>query len=258
MLMNLEILLYSPFLEEQDTSVAGWSKETIAYLNKNKSKVICHIRNVARKLGSEFFQNADIEDIYSEALLYFYASDDYNISKAIERSSRGTVVTLEAYINYCLKCCVMRNLDKRRKADKHIAADTYRNEGGELLSLLDLIPDKQSEAELDGVLVDLNQQCKMSEHLRYKYGLDIYQMWYVRLLTIAEGLEEHYGHVMNILGITKSDISAMKEKSFKDEMMLGFAVAIGRTGIDESINILENYVYSAHHIKKAIESLALV
>lgn len=256
--MNLDILLYSPLLEEQNTSVKGWSKETIAYLNKNKSKIISHIRNVARKLGSEFFQNADIEDIYSEALLYFYNSDDYNLSKAIERSSRGTVVTLDAYINYCLKCCAMRNLDRRRKADKHIAADTYRNEGGELLSLLNLIPDKQSEKELEGVLVDLNQQCKMYEHHRYKYGIDIYQMWYVRLLTIVEGLEEDYGHIMNILGITKSDLSTMKEKSFKDEMMLGFAVAIGKTGIDESINILENYVYAAHHIKKAIKRLALI
>lgn len=255
--MNLDILLYSPLLEEQDTSVKGWSKETIAYLTKNKSKVISHIRNVARKLGTDLFQNADIEDIYSEALLYFYGCDDYNISKAIERSSRGTVVTLEAYIYYCLKCCAMRNLDRRRKVDKHTAADTYRNESGALLSLLDLIPDKQSEEELEGVLVDLNQQCKMSEHLRYKYGLDIYQMWYVRLLTITEGLEEDYGHIMNILGITKSDISTMKEKSFKDEMMVGFAVAIDRTGIDESISILENYVYAAHHIRKAIENLAL-
>jgi hypothetical protein len=255
--MNLDILLYTPFLEEQDTSIKSWEKTTIEYLCKNKSKVISLIRNIVRKFGTDLFQNADIEDIYSEALLYFYNSDDYNLSKAIERSSRGGMITLEAYINCCVGYCVKRNLDRRRKADKHIAADTYRSESGELLSLLDLIPDKQSEEELEGVLVDLNQQCKMYEHHRYKYGIDIYQMWYVRLLTIVEGLEEDYGHIMNILGITKSDISTMKEKSFKDEMMLGFAVAIDRTGINESIKILENYVYAAHHIKKAIKSLAL-
>ncbi len=256
--MNLELLLYSPLLEEQDTSVKGWSKATIEYLSKNKSKVISVIRNAAGKSGHQYFQNADIEDIYSEALMYFYVSDDYNLSKAIERSSRGTIGTLEGYINSCVRFCVMRNLDKRRKVDKYIAADTIINQEGVPLSLLETIPDKQSEAEIDGVLIDLDQQCKMCEHLRYKYGLDIYQMWYIRLLTMVEGLDEDYGDIMNILGINKSEITSMKKKSYQDEMMLGFAEAISKTGIDESIIILENYVYSAHHLKKAIKSLALV
>ena len=87
---NLSELVYNPLMEEEK-QLAGWSKSTIDYVLNHKTKVNAAIRGIGKSLN-KILQKSDIEDIYMEVLDYLYTCDDYNISKACERSSNAGVV----------------------------------------------------------------------------------------------------------------------------------------------------------------------
>lgn len=245
--------MYCPFMEEAQ-SVSGWSKSTIDYISNNKSKVVKIIRGIAKGRSRKILQTADIEDIYSEILMYLYKCDDYNISKAIERSNNGTVVSFEGYINSCIKFCVIRYLTNSYNISKeHVKG--YVNEDGKELSIFNIVSDDRSMSEFDSILYDLRQQCKLCEHIRYRYGPDMYLMWYIRLLTLVNGKNEIYKDVLNILGISKKELTKIEKRSKEDEVMINLARAINKAGIAESINILEEYVHSAPKIKEVVSRL---
>ena len=248
--MTLEVLVYCPFMEEEPSN-DGWDKSTVDYLNDNKAKVIRNIYGIARKISGRHLQTADVEDIYSEILMYLYKSDDYNISKAIERSSSGTVVSLEGYINSCIKYCVLRYMTNKYKKDKDIIRE-YINEDGKDLSIFDTICDKKSNIDFDEIFIDLEQQCINSEHLRYRYGPDIFLVMYVRLLTMKKGNNRLYKDILNVLGISRKELTNMGNISCKEDVMTGFARAIAKTGVERSIEIIEEYVYSAKKIKEVV------
>ena len=248
--MKLEMLVYSPLMEEEQ-SVCGWGKQTIDYINDNRNKVIKTIRGVAKSISKQPLQTPDVEDIYSEILLYLYKSDDYNLSKAIERSSSGSIVSLEGYINSCIKFCVIRYLTTAYKIDKDVMRESIDSDGKEL-SIFDTISDEQSTSEFDKIFFDLEQQCKSCEHIRYKYGPDIYLLWYVRILTMSEGLNEVFKDILSILGVTKKELVGIEKKSADDEVMANFAKAISNWGVDKSIEVLERYVYSAPRVREVI------
>ena len=248
--MKLEALVYSPLLEEEQ-SVVGWSKQTIEYINDNRSKVNQTIRGIAKSISKQPLQTPDVEDIYMEILLYLHKSDDYNLSKAIERSSSGSIVSLEGYINSCIKFCVIRYLTTAYKIDKDVMRENIDSEGKEL-SIFDTISDENSSSEFEKIFCDLEQQCKACESIRYKYGPDIYMLWYVRILTMSEGLTDVFRDILNMLGVTKKELVGIEKKSANDEVMTNFAKAISNLGIDRSLRILEQYVYSAPRIKEVI------
>lgn len=107
--MGLEMLVYCPPMEEGVDDVTGWNKETIDYVTKHRTKVCNQIRGIAKNIRKHNLQPSDVEDIYEEVMLYLYKCDDYNIGKAIERSSTNNIVTLEGYLNVCIKYCVVRH-----------------------------------------------------------------------------------------------------------------------------------------------------
>ena len=105
--MSLSNLVYSP-LKEEEKQLAGWSKATIDYVLNNKTKVQTSIRGIAKSLN-KVLQKTDVDDAYMEILHYLYQSDDYNISKAYERSNNvGSIVSLDGYVHSCIKYCVIR------------------------------------------------------------------------------------------------------------------------------------------------------
>lgn len=250
--MKLQLAVYSPFMEEEKP-VAGWCKDTIEYVNNNRSRVIKSIRGMASSMNRKSLQIADVEDIFSEIVMYLYKCDDYNIYKAIERSSSGSAVSLEGYVNACIKFCVRRYLTTEYDMEKTKIRETRDIDGREL-SIFDTISDGKSEEEFASVLIDLEQHCKICEHLRYKYGPDIFMIWYIRLLTLAEGMSELYKDILNILGISKKELNSIERKTYQDEMMISFANSISNYGVERAIEIIENYVYSANKIKELVLS----
>ena len=66
----------------------------IAYVTKYKSKVYAQIRGIAKGLRKRPLQVTDVDDLYQQIVEYLHRSDDYNIDKAIERSSELFLSTM--------------------------------------------------------------------------------------------------------------------------------------------------------------------
>lgn len=253
--MSLETLVYSPLFEDCTPDLTGWSKETVDYILENQRKVYRSIRGMAKNMNKNQLQTADVEDIYSEVLMYCYQYDDYNINKAIERSKTGAIVSLEGYVHNCIKFCVMRHLTQMYSNEKETVREGIRVDDGKELSIFDTIADGKSAATYEDIMYDLEELCACCESIRYKYGPDIYMVWFIRLLTMCEGEKsDAFKEILSILGISKKDIAIINEKSINDELMINFARCISLTGVDESIKVIEKYVYSSDKIREAVKN----
>lgn len=252
--MGIEMLVYCPPMEEGNENVTGWDKETIAYVAKNKSKVYSQIRGISKGLRKHNLQPTDVDDIYSEVLMYLYSCDDYNLSKAIERSSSDKIVSLEGYLNTCIKYCVVRHCTLMYKDEKEIVHDVVNDDDGKELSILDNIADSSSKEHMDTMLYDLEALCRSCEAIRYKYGPDIYLVWFVRLLTLGCKNKDLYKDILSILGISKKELSNVERYANDDELLISFAKAVDISGVEESIKIIRPYVFSYRKIENAVHA----
>ncbi len=252
--MSIEVLVYCPPMEEGNEDVTGWDKETIEYVSSHKSKVYAQIRGIAKSLRKHNLQSTDVEDIYSDILMYLYNCDDYNLTKAIERSRTNNMVSLEGYLNTCIRCCVVRHCTSMYKEEKEQVRENYKDDDGKELSIFDSIADSKSTEHIDEVMYDLESLCKSYETLRYKYGPDIYLVWYIRLLTISQHKDELFKDILNVLGISKKELSNIERLAAEDELMTTLAKAINIIGVTKSIDIIKPYVFSANKIEEAISS----
>ena len=251
---QLELLVYSPLMEDDSENTEGWEKATIDYVQKHKSKVCNQIRGIAKTLRKSTLQTFDVEEIYSEIVMYLYKCDDYNLSKAVERSRSDSIVSLDGYVNTCIKFCVSRYCTQMYKSEKDIVSDHITSdEDGKELSILDTIADTKAGENIEEMMYDLESLCKCSESMRYKYGPDIYMIWFIRLLTLNKPGEGLYKDILSILGITKKELSNIERYTADDELMLTFAKSIHICGVDSAIDIIRPYVYSAQKIEDTIQ-----
>lgn len=251
MSVNLSEIIYHP-LKEEDKQLTGWSKSTIDYVLHHKSYVQTTIRGIA-KSHNKIMQKTDIEDVYMEILDYLYLCDDYNISKAYERSSNeGVIVSLEGYVHSCIKYCVIRYVTNTFSIDKNLVRETIKDEDGKELSLFDTIPDKQ-ECGYSDFGYQLDTICKAYESQRYSYGPDIFQIWFVRLQTIINEKTDRFDAILEVLGISKKDIASIKKTTNDDGAMASIAKAITLIGVEDAVDIIRKYTYSADRIQRVIE-----
>lgn len=246
---NLSCLIYSPLMEESQP-VTGWSKATIEFVTNNKTKILNSIRGIGKSLNKQFLQKADIDDIYMEILQYLYTCDDYNVEKAFERSNNaGVVVSLEGYVHSCVKYCVLRYLTDKYKKEKPLISDYVK--GREELSIFDTIPDK-NKPDINSQ-TDLREICENIKSKRYAYGVDVYQIWFIRLKTMSINKNDKYHEILDVLNISTKDVSFV-EKSDTEGIMMSIAKAVTLIGVDMSLDIIRKYVYSAKNIEKVIEA----
>lgn len=248
---NLEKIIYSPLAEEAIDNVTGWCKETVDYVLAHRNKVERQIRGIARGYRKHALQQLDVEDIYGEVLLYLYNCHDYDLNRAIDRSSSGAMVSLEGYLNVCIKYCVIRYCTQLTAHERETVSDTIQDDNDKELSIFNTIPDPNAEINLDHMVYDVGSLCKSCEPLRYRFGPDIYLILYVRLLTASDISGNTYRNVLDILGISKKDLSRIDRNS-DDSVMNAFAKAISITPTEEAISIIEKYVYCAQMIKNAV------
>lgn len=248
---NQSNLIYSP-LKEEEKSLVGWSKATIDYVTHNKSKVESSIRGIAKKLN-KMIQRSDVDDIYMEILNYLYTCDDYNVSKAYERSKNaGAIVSLEGYVHSCIKFCVIRYVTKSYEVEKNHVRETIKDNDGKELSLFDTIPDKKNESYTD-IGYQLDAICKAFESQRYEFGPDLFQIWFIRLQTMINNKNDKYKEILEILGVSKKDMLNIERKLDTEGPMISIAKAVSLIGIEEAIKIISGYTYSASKIQKVIE-----
>lgn len=252
---TLESLLAGPLFEETSEDVTGWEKETVHYVLDNKEKIMRQISGIAKSKRKQPLQVYDVEDLYATILEYLYKSDDYNLNKAVDRSSTGALVSLEGYVNVCIKFCVIRYCNEMRIPGdgKELVSDVIISGEDKELSIFDTMPDHTSDITLDHLMFDLRTLCDCCTPVRYKYGPDIFLILYVRLLTSFDTTGHAFKNALSVLGITKKDLSNI-EKNSGDEVVCGLTKAITLIEYKEAIEILEDYVYSSCLIKNMINS----
>lgn len=248
--MGLSSLAYHPLKEE--IKLTGWSKTTVDYLLANRKKVEISIRGIAKGL-SKVLQKTDVEDIYMDILTYLYNCSDYDISKAYKRSNvSGMIVSLEGYVNSCIKYCVIRAVTNNYSSEKKLVRERNTDKDGKEISLFDTIPDTK-----DNSIEDFNYQldtlCKYYEGYRYSFGPDIFLIWFIRLQTILNDKNDRYKDILLVLGISKKDIHAIEKETGVDGVMINIAKAITLVGIEEAIEILRDYTYCADKIQRVVE-----
>lgn len=248
---NLEEIIYNPLMEEQVEDVTGWCKETVDYVTSHRSRVTRQIRSVARGMRKTGLQATDVDDIMSELMLHLYKADDYNIDKAINRSSTGSIVSIEGYVNNCVKNCVLRYCSQSHARDKELVSETVRGEDDKELSIFDSIADVSADITLDNLVYDLPVLLKSCEPVRYRFGPDIYLVWYVRLLTVNDKKGDTFRSILEVLGISRKDLSRLN-KSCEENVMFELAKAICLSSTEKAVKLLEEYVYSAELVRQAV------
>ena len=248
---NLEKHLYSPLIEEDEAS--GWHKETVNYVLNNKTKVEKLIRGIAAGFRKKNLQKADVDDIYEDIVLYLYNSSDYDINKAIDRSSTGSMVSLEGYLNICIKFCVLRSCKTISSHEKETMNILIKDDNDKELDIFNTIADEKVEIDHDYLSYDLETLCQSCEPLRYKFGADLYLVFYIKLLLAETGCSSKYSFadILEALDITKSDLSNFDRFS-DDSVVVLMAKLLNITPVQESIKVLSRYIYSRDLINRAL------
>ncbi len=252
--MDTAYVSYCPPMEEENDELSlGWEKETVQYAVENKKKIIQLIRSNTR--GITNINAMDYEDIYSEFLEYLYKSSDYDIQKATEYSSSGSMVTLEGYVNNCVRYCIKRYITAAYRRDKVIVREPIVDDEGKEKELLETLQDEKSSEEFENICYDVESYLNSIEYKRYRYGADIFLLLYVRILTL-EMDNSKYRSILEVLGVPKKDLAEIEKKLTTDQDIMQAFKAVTLCDTEQAIEFLERKVYGAKQIRKTIKGLS--
>lgn len=227
----------------------GWDKDTIQYLQENEGAVKRYISRYLSKNRADSIVDAD--ELLGEVYMALYKGRDYDISRAVKED--GDIIPLEGYVKVAAKYIAIKAISKAFKTEKMTARP--KKIGDEEYTPLDTISDGSSEEQMERIAYDLEDICEMCEPYRNKYGVDLYTLFYVRLMIgNSPESEEKYRRVLEGLGVRKKDLEEFKESSRKDDTILSIAKAVNKYG-EGAVEILERYVYAADRIKRLVTSM---
>lgn len=242
--MGYSFIIHSPLIENHD-ELEGWKKDTVEYATQNKGKVYAKIRGIAKNIHGKRLQSWEVDDIYSDVMMYMFKTDDYDTERAIVGDG---IVSFESFISICIKYCVIRYCTNVWNERHNVVSNVVTTEDGEL-DLLDTVPNRMNMYDEDAIMYDLAKLCESYEPYRYIRGIDIYQIWLIKILIMKYKKDSKYAQLLKILninnGMSNSDIG-------EDSIMANLAKAINLAGTEKSIEILKNYVFGQESIERAI------
>ena len=244
--ITLSDIVYTGLLEEPK-SKRGWEKQTVDYVIKHKTKVKAAIRSHGRSMN-QILSGDDLDDYYMELLMYLHNTHDYNLSIAVERANEkcgNKAISLEGYVFSCVKFVSLRCLTERINKNVNEISSTIKDEDGEETSIFDTLIADKSDMGFDSVDYDFNKICK--------YNIDIFEIWFIRLLTNKYEKKELYNEILTILGIKRYEMINLQRNHSFNQAMLELAKAISICGQDRAIEVLRNYTYSADKIEKVVQ-----
>lgn len=240
-------LAYDIMLEETGC-LESWDKSTIRYLYSNRDKVLKSIRGIIRVTLDE------AEDIYADLLLYMYNNSDYDINKAYN-SETGHIVSLEGYVNSCVKFSCSKFITAKYNRESMLVSEYGVEE--KLNSLYEKIPDDKVNEEFEKVEYTLEDSLNCIEHANRKYRVDLFNIIYLKLLTLVMNKTENtYDKVLKLFGITSKQLSDIKNNLNKDPEIIGAIKVIANCKASIAIKILEDrYIHGFKSIRETIEQM---
>lgn len=252
---NIEFI-FQPLKVDEEQLKHGWDKQTITYYISNESKIKKMIQSNAKMFNRPQIQKQDLDDIYQELGRLLYENDDYCLERAYDLDGSGQIAPIEAYISQCVKTCVSKFCQRKQSLDKkEQIVKLFEDEEGRQSSQFDFMEDQTVQKDFDRVDYDLRKLCESYECYRYKFGCDMFQLIYIRLLLIQDGRhsdEKIYDSIMTVLGVNKRQLAAVERRQQQNDVFIQILKAANEIGFRNAVNILEDFVYGAKDIKQAV------
>lgn len=237
------MVIYSG-LKETKEKEGGWDKKTIEYILNNEREVKNAINRMGFNIKHSNLNVGTVDDIYSRVLEYFYSSSDYEKDKAHVGEHE---VTISEYVYKCIKCVVLNYMSKEMNESSYIVNSYYRNSDGEEQNLMEMIRDEKSEESYDNIY-NLEETLKYWRFKQYKYGIDMYKILLIGLITTALGKEDLYDKVLEILNIDTENIVKFESRALGDEMVKDITKCVVNIDIWKAIDTISKYVYCGREI----------
>jgi excinuclease UvrABC ATPase subunit len=239
-------------LKEDTKTAPSWSKLTIDYVTNNVNKVRNIIRVIAIKSGKRLSED-DVDDIYMESICALYEKEEYDIALAINKSKREEAIpSIEGYIYSTVKNVIYKYLKEEERHSKNTVSESTYSEDGKEMSLYDKTPASRTRNEYTDELT-LRDICKNCESHRYNYGIDMFQIMFIRLKTIQCDKIKNYLDILKVLGTSKSEMQVAEKAALTDVYMLALAKGVTEVDIPEAIDILKEFTYSWENLERVVE-----
>jgi len=252
---SIQAALYTyPF--EGDSAEKGWSKSTVIYLIENRDKVYRTIRGMVKNMRC-IINSYDVDDLYQEILEYMSSCEDYDVSKAYSKRGDGTIVGIEGYVHSCVKFCIKRYITRNYRITKNHIDNIVKDEAGDDNSIFNYIPDQKSYTQYSDKLLSIEEICKNSEEKRYKFGMDIFTMFYVAMVLEKIDKRHKMKEVITALNIIGKELEDTRIRAERDGIASEIARAVALTNLEKAIEEIGKYVYGKESIDKLIEFVVL-
>ena len=136
--------------------------------------------------------------------------------------------------------------------ERELISEVVTDDDNKELNIFNTVADPKADVELDLFEYDLRTLCKSYECLRYRFGPDLYLVLYIRLLCTDLMHDDLYREILSMLGISKRDLSELDSME-EESVMLNMSKAITVISVEEAIQILHDYVFSADRIANLIK-----
>ena len=232
---------------EADESL-DWEKRTVRYILDNYNKV----KKIVRMMGKGLTEY-QVDDIMSDIAIYFKDASDYDIERAYNEST-DSYIPLEGYIAVGIKYCIQRYKTESYGKEKNLIYSTNSNDDeSKERDIFDTIQDNSSLEEMNNIGYDLENTLYSIRSMRYKYGIDIYMLIYIRLLT--NNNSDKYFKILEAMGITKKELMDTERKISRESDMQCLIKALCLNENEKLIECLEKYVYGCKQLKTAITQI---
>lgn len=247
---TLSDIAYSP-LKDEDPSIEGWDKSTVAYVMSHKRWVESTIRIACKShtFGGRILDKSDVEDIYSELLNYLYRAKDYDLNCAQSQTDEGTFISVKSYVGKLIQAVTKRMLKLDKDIEDNLVRDTVNDDGDELC-IIDTCADMASVVEIETSGITLESVCAESEYLRYKNKADLFTVWYVRLKTQSMGKAGKFNEILSAVGISKKHLEQLSKS--QSNLMRTIALAVTNTDMEDALETLKRYTFATHILDNVI------
>ena len=246
--MYCRALTYGNMLEVENDDSSDWNKRTVRYILENYKKV----KKMVRIMGKGLLEY-QVDDIMSDVAVYFKNANDYDIERAYNEST-DSYIPIEGYIAVGIKHCIQRYKTERYGNEKNVVHTINNNdEDSKERDVFDTIQDNSSLDEMNNIGYDLDTTLSAIRSMRYKYGIDIYMIIYIRLLTNSNS--EKYFKILEAIGVSKKELNDTEKKLSKEFDMQCLIKAICLNETERLISSIEGYVYGCKQLKKAVNQI---
>lgn len=245
---NVSGLMYHAGMKDNIDSNT-WEKNTLKFLTQEEN--YNSIRRLIRKKGDGL--NDDQVDEVMDILIHALKNGaDHQEDNIGERN-----LSLEQYVRLYAKFALKRYFTKKSKEDAKVVSKVTKDDGSEdELDLLDTIADDKATSNFGVAEVDLYDDLKCLKYKRYFFGVDIFNLLYIK---VRSGFRDNAvaDIVIKAIGIGESELNEAYNKAKKDPEFIDVVtdlanyMRVREDSVETILNLIGKQVYGRERLDRA-------